>query len=175
MPGIEWQSISAGLELASAARKLLRAEGKQDRALGDRLARALRTLYFPPDGVLGFLKEMIARKRIEPDQIRLVLTNFNDREWQVQNALETINFRSLADRLELNLVTLRLLDQVRDGKVSLRCDIQDEINFYGQRGIKPDIDRLGELVKGIETLNSAIEEVEALVNARARTLSSGEP
>ena len=85
----------------------------------------------------------------------------------MQKALGSISFRSLADRLELNLVTLRLLEQVRAGKVSLRGDIQKEINSYGQRGIKPDISRLRELVKGIEALNLAIEEVEALVNARA--------
>ena len=34
MPGIEWQSISAWLELALTARKLFHNDGKQDRALG---------------------------------------------------------------------------------------------------------------------------------------------
>jgi hypothetical protein len=50
----------------------------------------------------------------------------------------------------------------------LRHEIQSEINGYGQRGFKPDRARVAELVEAIQMLNTAIEEVEAVVNLRGR-------
>ncbi|MBZ0208506.1 MAG: hypothetical protein K8F92_02470 [Hyphomicrobium sp.] len=49
------------------------------------------------------------------------------------------------------------------GKISLRKDIQDEVNRYGQRGQRPDLDAVKALLDGIEKLNVQIEEIDKLL------------
>jgi hypothetical protein len=51
--------------------------------------------------------------------------------------------------------------------MNLRRDIQEEVNYYGQRGVKPDLNKLRALIAAIEELNSEIEETERIVNSRA--------
>jgi hypothetical protein len=46
--------------------------------------------------------------------------------------------------------------------MSLRRDIQKEVNYYGQRGVKPDLNKLRALIAAIEELNSEIEEMSGL-------------
>jgi hypothetical protein len=53
------ETLAALIELANATRKFLsRPEAKNDHLLGDKLSKALRTIYFPPEVVLGFLLEL---------------------------------------------------------------------------------------------------------------------
>jgi len=79
--------------------------------------------------------------------------NFNDREWKVGRALHALDFEQLQRDLRLTLATAKTLDQIRQGKISLRHDIQREVNYYGQRGVKPDLNKLRALIAAIKELN----------------------
>jgi hypothetical protein len=79
------------------------------------------------------------------------LINFNDREWEVRSALETVH----------------TLDMIRWGKISLRRSIQSEVNYYGRRGVKPNLAKIQSLIEAIEKLNAEIIEIKKLVNSRA--------
>lgn len=160
-------SLTTAIELASAVKDYLK-DDDSDNSLGDKLCDALRTIYFVPDGVLRFLRNVAAGVPITPDQTSATLIEFNDGQWGVEKALEAIDFKRLRKELRLNLRTASALEAIRWGKLSLRRDIQNEINYYGQRGVKPDRARAAEFVVGIEKLNSSIEEVEMLVNKRAK-------
>jgi hypothetical protein len=136
--------------------------------LGDRLSAALRTLYFPPDGILGYLQEIERGEPLDAERTQQALIAFNDRQWQISSALGTLEFRALQRELKLNIRTIAALDRVRDEKSGLRQEIQKEINYYGQRGVKADKKKISELTAAIGALNKAIEDVEEIVNSRGR-------
>ena len=100
--------------------------------------------------------------------VREALIAFNDRQWRVEAALEEIDFDRLQNELGVALATSRALESIRNGKVNLRREIQQEINFYGQRGVKPDRERVAELMRLIRELNSNIEAMEQAINLTAR-------
>lgn len=77
------------------------------------------------------------------------------------------DFDRLRQDLRLSLATAETLEQIRNGKINLRRSIQDEVNYYGQRGVKPDVEQIRALIAAIEKLNAEILEVERLVNSRA--------
>ncbi|MDX8490225.1 hypothetical protein RFN29_01400 [Mesorhizobium sp. VK22B] len=162
---IDLQSIAAASEILSAIKNHLESDDV-DHSLGDELCNALRIIYFVPDSVLSFLRDVSEGLPVSDDRIRAVLSSFNDRQWNVEEALDKIDFARLGKDLRLNLRTASRLQAIRVGKISLRRDIQNEINYYGQRGIKPDRKRVAELTAAIEKLNNLIEEVEMLINKR---------
>ena len=164
------ETLTALIELANAARKLFsEPENKIDHSLADKLTKALRAIYFPPDGILSFLLEIQKGERPNESRMQDALTAFNDRQWQVTAALDSLQFRRLAKKLGLSLATIVALDKARDQKTGLRHDIQNEINYYGQRGVQPVKQKVRELVCAIRKLNSTIEQVEELVNSRAKS------
>ena len=164
------ENLTALIEFVDAARKFLsRRRGEIDHSLGDELSRALRTLYFPPDGILSFLLEIERGEPVDAARTQQALTAFNDREWQVYGALDMLEFRRLAKKLDLNLATVAALDRVRNEKSGLRRGIQDVINYYNQPGSWIAKQRVRELVSAIRALNDSIQQVEALVNSRARS------
>jgi hypothetical protein len=166
MPAENLAILKAGINIAKAAKELARRD-KPDHRLNDQICGALRTLYFTPNGILTLLKELERSKAIPGDDLRERLISFNDREWEVGRALEALDFHRLQQDLRLTLATARTLDQIRDGKIDLRRSIQDEVNYYGQRGVKPDLEQIRTLIVAIEKLNAEILEVEKLVNSRA--------
>jgi hypothetical protein len=145
----------------------LAARDRKDHRLNDAISKALRTLYFPADGVLALLKEVASGTGLPSDALRERLVNFNDRQWQVEGALEVLDFTQLAKDLRVSLATARRLQEIRMGKIDLRRDIQEEVNYYGRRGVKPDLDKVRALIAAIEALNALIEETELRVNSRA--------
>jgi hypothetical protein len=62
-----------------------------------------------------------------------------------------------------------VLDQLRYGKIDLRRAVQSEVNFYGRETASPNKARARKLIAAIENLNTEIEEVEGIVNGRARS------
>jgi hypothetical protein len=158
--------LKIGFDLTKAAKDLLRHE-KPDHHLNDQICRALRTLFFMPNGILALLKELEQTDGAPGNDLRARLINFNDREWKVGRALEALDFDRLQQDLRLSLATACTLQEIRHGKISLRRSIQEEVNYYGQRGVKPDLDRVRALIVAIEKLNAKILEIEKLVNSRA--------
>jgi hypothetical protein len=95
------------------------------------------------------------------------LINFNDREWKVGRALEELDFDRLQRDLRVSLGTADTLAQIRDGKLNLRRNIKAEVNYYGRRGVKPDLEKVRALIAAIKKLNAEIRDVEQIVNSRA--------
>jgi hypothetical protein len=125
---------------------------KPDHRLSDQICTALRTIYFTPNGVVSLLRSVLEQNNAVTDEDwRDRLINFNDREWEVRSALETVH----------------TLDMIRWGKISLRRSIQSEVNYYGRRGVKPNLAKIQSLIEAIEKLNAEIIEIEKLVNSRA--------
>src|SRR5437764_11889324 len=133
--------LKTGFDLAKAVKELARRD-QPDHHLNDQICNALRTLYFTPNGILALLKELEQSNGGLTDDLRDRLINFNDREWEVGRALETLDFNRLQRDLRLSLATASTLDQIRHGKINLRRSIQDEVNYYGQRRVKPDLDQI---------------------------------
>lgn len=133
-----------------------------------KVCHALRSIYFGDDGVLPMLKDIEAGAKVDLDRRKRVLIDFNDGQWDVEKALETIDFGSLRNDLDLSLKTLKALMLIKGGKSGLRRLIQDEINFYGQRGVKPNRKVLRELIAGIEGLNRQIEDLEEKIRSVAK-------
>jgi hypothetical protein len=131
----------------------------------------LRQLYFTPGGIVSLLKDIAADRRISATRLRQALGDFNDREWEVQDALQRIDFHQLHRKLGLSLSTLRILTELQCGKASLRSEVQTEVNRYGQPGARPNKSRVRLLIASIERLNADIEDIDAIVNARAGSLN----
>jgi hypothetical protein len=159
-------TLKGSFDLLKAIKDALSTKKKYD--LADEICRALRTIYFTPDGVLSLLKEMERRGHVSPARIQEGLAYFNDGECTVQAALVSLEFNKLVEQLELTITTLKMLEDVRWGKISLRAEIRRQINYYDQSGRKPNRKRLKDIIGGIEQLNNEIEKIEKLVNLRAQ-------
>jgi hypothetical protein len=165
MPLEHVAALKTGLEIAKGLKELARRH-KPDHRLNDQICKALRVVYFTPNGILSLLKELEQSNGIPSDDLRERLASFNDREWKVGRALETLDFDKLQGDLRVSLATAKTLAMIRDGKINLRRDIQHEVNYYGQRGVKPDLENVRILIAAIEKPNAEILEVERLVNSR---------
>ena len=121
-----------------------------------------------PNGVLSILKQMAEGEAIPAERIQQALIAFNDREWQVRSALRAIDFERMARELGFTLMTAHNLEAICSDKLDLRRQIQAEINFYGQRGVRPNKAKLKNFVKAIVRLNTMIEQIEKVVNVRAK-------
>jgi flagellar biosynthesis regulator FlbT len=161
--------IKTGIDVAKALRDFKPKAETHDRRLQDDVTRALRTLYFTPTGILSLLREVAAGKKLTETRIQKALSDFNDREWKVEAALRRVDFHALHRELGLSLASIRVLDQLQRGKIDLRRAVQSEVNFYDQETTSPNRARARKLIAAIEDLNSKIEEVEGVVNGRARS------
>lgn len=159
--------LKGGLTVAQAARDHLASPDKKDQRARNELCAALRALYFTPDGVISLLREIESGKRLSAARIQQALTDFNDREWKVKEALGALNFEQVARNLGVRLRDARQLHDIRDGKINIRREIQSEVNYYGQRNREPDRTRVRELISLIEQLSDEIEQIEGRVNTRA--------
>jgi hypothetical protein len=131
--------IKAGLDIAKGTRSLLaspKKRGNKDDKLHEDLCRALRFIYFPENGVLGLLREIVGGRQISDERREKVLTEFNDYEWKVRDILQTLSFERLEDELGHTLTTISVLARIRDGKSNIREAVQEEINAYGQRNYR---------------------------------------
>jgi hypothetical protein len=64
-----FESLPAYLEIAKALNGFVRREQK-DHRLNDQVCKALQTLYFPPNGVLGLLKELARGNTVASEELR---------------------------------------------------------------------------------------------------------
>jgi hypothetical protein len=118
---------------------------------------------------LSLLKEVAAGRVLPEQRVQHALNEFNDREWNVEAALQRIDFRELKKELGLSLASIRVIDQLRYGKINVRRGVQSEVNFYGQDTTAPNRAKARKLIAAVEKLNAEIEEVEGIVNGRARS------
>lgn len=166
------KAFSSLVGLLKGLKAALPNTGERDRRLQDHVVGALRAIYFMPKGILSLLYEVVDGEELSDRRIQQALGDFNDREWAVADALQRIDFLSLKREHGLSLAQMRVLEQLRYGKMNLRQAVQREVNLYGQEGIKPKKAAAKQLIAAIEDLNSEIEDIEAIVNSRARTGSS---
>lgn len=159
--------LESGLEFACGAKRFL-SSNKSTPRLNREISQALRAIYFTPNGVLSLLKEVAEGRHPDPERTKELLIEFNDKEWNVRESLDALDFDRLSKQLGLTLGTARKLDLIRFGKLSLRREIQSEINYYGQRRASPDKRKVHQLLAAIEQLNCEIEDIERLVNVEAK-------
>jgi flagellar biosynthesis regulator FlbT len=105
--------IKTGVDVAKALREFKPKPEIRDRHLQDDVTRALRTLYFTPAGILNLLKEVAAGKELSDKRIQKALSDFNDREWKVEAALQRVDFHAIHHELGLSLASIRVLDELR--------------------------------------------------------------
>jgi hypothetical protein len=160
--------IKASSDLVKGLKEFQPKPEKRDRLLQDDISRALRTLHFSPRGIVSLLKEVANGETLTEERIQQALTDFNDREWRVEEVLRRINYYELEQELGLSLGAIRVLEQLRYGKIDLRRAVQSEVNPYGQDGAKPNKGKARKLITAIENLNADIEVVEGIINTRAR-------
>lgn len=54
-------------------------------------------------------------------------------------------------------------------KAGLRRAVQEEVNLYGQKNVKPNKAAAKRLMTAIKKLNTQIEDIDGVVNPRARS------
>jgi len=162
------EAISTFVDLLNALRDRAIASRLRDPRTTEKVCKALRLIYFPPDGITALLKEVDAGRQPSADRIAAALTQFSDAEWRVKEALKGLNFSTLQHELGISIADARKLDLIRMGKYSLRQSVQDEINAYGQRGYRPDPQKIKALLREIERLNLSIEETDKAIGDRMR-------
>jgi hypothetical protein len=160
-------TIKAGFDLAKAIKDLV-PKGRNDQALKEEISAALRTLYFTPRGVTALLKKIDAGEKVSKEEVSQALLQFNDGEPAVERAAAALLFERLSGEFGISLRTIQKLELVRYGKLSLRRNIQDEINFYGIGRTKPNKEAVKSFLSEIEELNAMILDVEEAVSAAGK-------
>jgi hypothetical protein len=158
-------TLKMGLDLVKFVKDLVPKGGEDDdtQALRQEISGALRTLYFTPRGVTALLKKIDGGEKVSRDEVSTALIQFNDGEPEVERAAANLLFERLSREHGLSLRTIQKLEMVRYGKISLRRNIQNEINYYGIGRTKPDKEAVKALLADIEKLNAMILDVEEAV------------
>lgn len=166
-------STKTGIDLINAA---LSASEKSSVKLSKKksaaLCRALRGIYFTPNGILSLLDDIAKGGKPTAAQIQSVLGDFNDAEWEVQRFAHSLSFDALEGEMLVSLRSARALELIRFGKVSLRRDIQNAINSIGQPRAKISLSLISELSARVRDLNEGIEKLELSLNVSAIDKSS---
>ena len=168
-------AIKVFIDVVKSLKAVLPKAGERDRRLQNEVTDAIRTLYFTPRGVLSLLHEVADGEELSEKRVQQALGDFNDREWKVAEALRRINFHVLHREFGLSLSTIRALEQLRYGKIGLRQAVQREVNFYGQHSVAPNKAAAKRLIAAIEKLNAQIEDIDGVVNPRARSGPARKP
>jgi hypothetical protein len=161
---MDLMTLKMGIDLAKLVKDLV-PNGGGDQAIELEISDALRTIYLTPRGVTALLRKIDAGVKVTEGEVSAALIQFNDGEPRVERAAATLLFERLSRQHGISLRTIKQLDLVRDGKLSLRREIQEEINYYGRGRHKPDKERVRSLLKQIDELNAAILDVEDAVGA----------
>ncbi|WP_050628094.1 hypothetical protein [Bradyrhizobium viridifuturi] len=162
-------AINLVVEAFKALKAILPKAEEYDRRLQKDVVVAIRSLYFTPRGILSLLRQVVDGEELSHKRIQQALNDFNDREWEIARTLVRIERTRLHGELGLSLSTLRALDVLSSGKAGLRHAVQEEVNLYGQHGVKPNKGAAKRLMTAIEKLNAQIEDIDGVVNNRARS------
>jgi hypothetical protein len=162
-------AINLVVEAFKALKAMLPKTEEHDRRLQQDVVVAIRSLYFTPSGILSLLRQVVDGDELSDKRIQQALNDFNDREWEIARALRRIERTRLHRELGLSLSTLRALDVLGSGKAGLRHAVQQEVNLYGQHGVKPNKAAAKRLMAAIQRLNAQIEVIDGVVNSRAQS------
>ncbi|MEN0654317.1 MULTISPECIES: hypothetical protein [Hyphobacterium] len=161
-------TIGAGLELLSSV--VSSGGPKRPRGLNiDReIVKALRDIYFAPDGVKALLESIVEGNSPTIEEIENALPDFNDAEWRVDRALRRIEFERLGYDRRLSLRAAEELQKIAYGKVNLRSDIKRSLNEKLTRGGRVPPEFANKLLVQLNALNAMICAVEEQFNFDAR-------
>lgn len=138
------------------------------RPVSDRteIVDAFRGLYFSAHGILPLLKDLHSGIDVSTDEVRGHLNGFMEEHPNVEYRLRYLNWKRLRQELDLDIPTLRRLERIGCEKIGIRYDVIRFVHRYARPGRKPKSwhAELGRLIKNIEELNAAIEEMDKLVN-----------
>jgi hypothetical protein len=163
---MDLMTLKMGFDVAKAVKDLLPKGGDGEYAKGvkQEISAALRTIYFTPRGVIALLKKIDAGEEVSREEVSATLIQFNDGEPRVERAAANLLYERLSREFGLSLRVVQQLELIRYGKVSLRRQIQEEINYYGLGRTTPNKEKVKFLLGEIEKLNAAILDVEEVVN-----------
>lgn len=161
--------LKTGLDLAKTL-KDLGTQRPELKEIHNQVRAALRTFYFTPKGIIAFLKKIEAGEQVSEEELKKALIEFNDREPTIERAANLLEFERLFRENDLSLRTIGSLALLRDLKITLRRNIQEEVNYYGAglRRTKPNVERVKQLIADIETLNASILDAEEAVGMSGR-------
>jgi hypothetical protein len=158
-------AVAEGAEIVTFLRDGEKAKTHQ---VDDQIVKALRAIYFVPDGVVALLGQFAEGKPVKLQDIETKLPSFNDKEWKVADALDALGFNKLSAKPEVSLRHAKALDQLRYGKVHVRADIQRLLNETITFDRKVSAADAKELLARVGALNAEIEALEDVYNRRAR-------
>jgi hypothetical protein len=138
-------------------------QGRETQELVD----GLRLIYFSPRGVIKLLNDFVDGNDPSEEQIAMILPDFNDYEFRVQQMLRRIDPIDQEVQGGLTLRAARVLREISYGKQGVRDKIKDLLNealTLAEPISKADAIALRD---EIIVLNAAIEDAEeALVSAQ---------
>lgn len=129
----------------------------------DDVVKDLKFIRFDDEGVLSLVHTTLDGREIGKEELRKVLSGFNDQEWNVAAAVERLSAEAVREVKGISRLTSRELDRVKEMKLSVRKDVQRALNDYGLPGFKVNKRRLRAIVSKIERLNAAIDEAEDML------------
>ncbi len=137
------------------------------RSKRDILVRALRELYFTPSGTRSLLKSLAQGERPAQEDIKAILSEFNDAEWSVGREIENLDFDLLINSKSITLEAAEQLHELRYGKSQLRSRLQGALNEPLTFGQPIDPGEAQALLEEVEALNRRISTLERSLNYRA--------
>jgi hypothetical protein len=127
------------------------------------LIEALRTVYFPSSGSLSLLRKVAVGEHVSADEATAVLVTYGAQENAVQESLERLSFDHNFRTRVLGLNTIRDLDAVAYGKITVRQSVRYILEriSHGHPVVQQDV---ADLVEMIEKLNTTVSELDAALN-----------
>lgn len=146
------------LDFTEKLRALLTAEPSRRLQLKP-VIKALETIYFTPNGLVGALRKMQSGVPETQELVQAALIEFNQIEEDVHSAVRQLSFESLSD-CGLTFKQRRVLEELAYGKLVLRSHLQDGLNQSLTFGEPVDQSLVDSFIAKIEALNHSIEVLE---------------
>jgi len=144
--------VGTALKIAEFLSRLARTDKRAD------VVDVLRFLRFDDDGIVSEIDKLIAGKKVQDNEWEAALPNFNDKEWEVQRACNTIAYEVLANSRQISRFDRIELDRIRECKLNVRVAVQNYLNR--ERHHSFDITELKPLRADITQLNALIDAAE---------------
>ena len=152
-------SILEGVGLVNDLRQLGPSTQKQAQKQREAVVRLLRDIYFTPRGSRQVVEVLARGEAPSPEDIEIVLPDFNDREWMVLRHIDRTLFES-EDFVHIGLRNRRVLEMIGYGKKNLRRDIQSLLNETLTKRRPVPAEEAQNILERVNELNRSIEDLE---------------
>ncbi len=160
--------IASGAEIIGAILEAAKTIPEwRDRRRSAEICRALRAIYFTPQGMISVLQRIGSNEAVTEEEFNQALRHFADAEWRVQDALSVLERDGLFGDLRVSIQGLRIIDMVRYQKIDLRKGIMASFAKHRRKFSAEQRKLAGEIYGRLIKLNEQLEQLDARFNTLA--------